>query len=675
MHTGASSLSVQPGASFLQKPGRTGEVEKQRQRPALVIPREPHYTQEGARGRRTRGEEVRTQAVGTPGSPQFFFEIESMLDFSEVSRRDPDRPSFHVMPRGGWMNDPNGPIYYRGRYHLFYQHVTTGCEWNWGIVWGHATSKDLVHWEHVDLALEPTPGSFDADGCFSGCCTIDPDNGGVPTILYTGVRLRSNPDYGPLPPQECDLQLPFIESQGMAVALPGDDKLQTWAKMESPILPLPPPNMPLVGWRDPFVFQQGGSGSDWIILMGSGIKGEGGAVLVYRTQNLKADWQLAGLLCLGDADTGAMWECPLLTKLKPYIERPAQGPVHALGLKRSLSGSGNWSTEHEVDDQFMTAQTEEVDMKQALVDAATMSADIDERYQYLLCISPDAPTNPVICYLGQYEDLKFNLEEAKGPFRLDLGDIMYAPNISEDPQGRTLLWGWLQERRKVGSYEYSGCLSLPRVLSLKGSKLMQQPACEVDSMRSGAVWHDADLLLYPEEPTPLPRVGGEALDLSITLERGSSDAAGLLLRSWHIGGEGSAAIVFDWERNSLEVVFEAVDPDTMEFCLDAEASRRVGGTIDLRPGEPLELRILLDHSCVEIFTSTGDVLSTRVYRGSAPPGADSGIDFVSFGGSATISRVAAYEMSTIWKAEVAAGETAKEVLEATTHPMFASISI
>ena len=58
-------------------------------------------------------------------------------------------------------------------------------------------------------ALLPTPGSTDADGCFSGCSVVDTD--GTPTILYTGVRLRSNPSCGPLPPAECDLNLPFIE--------------------------------------------------------------------------------------------------------------------------------------------------------------------------------------------------------------------------------------------------------------------------------------------------------------------------------------------------------------------------------------------------------------------------------------------------------------------------------
>ena len=117
------------------------------------------------------------------------------------------------------MNDPNGPFYCAGRYHVFYQHIPEGCEWDFGIVWGHAISTDLVHWEHLPNALKPSPGGLDADGCFSGCAIVDTD--GTPTILYTGVRLRSNPECGPLPPPECDLNLPFIESQLCAVASMG----------------------------------------------------------------------------------------------------------------------------------------------------------------------------------------------------------------------------------------------------------------------------------------------------------------------------------------------------------------------------------------------------------------------------------------------------------------------
>ena len=87
-------------------------------------------------------------------------------------------------------------------------------------MWGHAVSRDLIHWEHLAHALLPDPGGPDADGCFSGCSVVDTD--GTPTILYTGVRLRSNPECGPLPPSECDLNLPFIESQLVAIADTGE---------------------------------------------------------------------------------------------------------------------------------------------------------------------------------------------------------------------------------------------------------------------------------------------------------------------------------------------------------------------------------------------------------------------------------------------------------------------
>lgn len=62
-----------------------------------------------------------------------------------------------------------------------------------------------------------------------------------------------------------------------------------WSKRDEPVLPMPPPDMPLVGWRDPFIFEvkgQGGNGREWGMLMGSGLKGQGGAIMIYRSDNL-----------------------------------------------------------------------------------------------------------------------------------------------------------------------------------------------------------------------------------------------------------------------------------------------------------------------------------------------------------------------------------------------------
>lgn len=78
-------------------------------------------------------------------------------------------------------------------------------------------------------------------------------------------------------------------------------------------------------------------------------------------------------------------------------------------------------------------------------------------------------------------------------------------------------------------------------------------------------------------------------------------------------------ILFDWEQSVLEVTKSSLLQDMSSYT-----DVRIGGALDLKPGDPLELRILLDNSCLEIFTGTGEVLTTRVYRGQPPAGADAG---------------------------------------------------
>ena len=97
----------------------------------------------------------------------------------------PYRPLYHFLPPANWMNDPNGAIFWKGKYHLFYQYNPNGA-FHGTIHWGHAVSKDLVHWTDLPIALAPTPDGPDRLGCYSGGAVV---NDGVPTLIYFG-----NPD-------------------------------------------------------------------------------------------------------------------------------------------------------------------------------------------------------------------------------------------------------------------------------------------------------------------------------------------------------------------------------------------------------------------------------------------------------------------------------------------------
>lgn len=90
-------------------------------------------------------------------------------------------PIFHLAPPAGWMNDPNGLIYFNGRYHAFFQHHPASA-YQGPMHWGHATSTDMLHWQHEPVALAPGD-KYDRDGCFSGSAV---DDDGVLSLIYTG---------------------------------------------------------------------------------------------------------------------------------------------------------------------------------------------------------------------------------------------------------------------------------------------------------------------------------------------------------------------------------------------------------------------------------------------------------------------------------------------------------
>jgi beta-fructofuranosidase len=207
---------------------------------------------------------------------------------------DRHRPLFHFLAPANWMNDPNGAILWKGKYHLFYQYNPNSPSWG-SIHWGHTVSSDLVHWEDYPIALAPSQDGPDKNGCWSGCVV---DDQGVPTALYTAP--------GP---------------QTVCLAT-GDEDLRSWTKREIPVIREPPSGLELTGFpsitgdlsadfRDPFVWREGGR---WYLLMGSGFREMGGTALLYESEDLRRWRYLQPFLTARIGTDCNMWECPILLR-------------------------------------------------------------------------------------------------------------------------------------------------------------------------------------------------------------------------------------------------------------------------------------------------------------------------------------------------------------------------
>ena len=102
-----------------------------------------------------------------------------------------ERPAYHMTPYVGWLNDPNGFSYYKGKYHQFYQYNPYDVRWA-PMHWGHAVSTDLLHWEYLPCALAPDSPVDNGPGCFSGSATVMDD--GKQLLMYTSVIAEKQPN-------------------------------------------------------------------------------------------------------------------------------------------------------------------------------------------------------------------------------------------------------------------------------------------------------------------------------------------------------------------------------------------------------------------------------------------------------------------------------------------------
>ncbi|MEC5423976.1 sucrose-6-phosphate hydrolase [Virgibacillus sp. C22-A2] len=207
----------------------------------------------------------------------------------EVVTADPNRLHYHIMPPVGLLNDPNGFVFFKGKYHVFYQ--WNPFETKHGIkYWGHYISDDLVHWETAPIALAPDQW-FDKDGCYSGSAVVKNDK---LYVFYTGnVKDESN--------NRESYQCMAISENGITFVKKG------------PVIHVPEGYT--AHFRDPKVFCKNGL---WYMVIGAQTSKGEGEVVLYSSSDLE-NWDFLGPLAgsnkNGLHDFGYMWECPDLFEL------------------------------------------------------------------------------------------------------------------------------------------------------------------------------------------------------------------------------------------------------------------------------------------------------------------------------------------------------------------------
>ncbi|WP_030946999.1 glycoside hydrolase family 32 protein [Streptomyces sp. NRRL S-646] len=438
--------------------------------------------------------------------------------------RDPYRPVAHLRPPRNWINDPNGLVFHDGHYHVFHQYNPSGAT-HANMHWGHFRSPDLLSWEPLPIALSPTPGGVDADGCFSGNAVSDGDR---LVAFYSANRWDRSPQHQPV------------------TTATSSDGGRTFGPRGQLVIPTWPEGCTM--YRDPYVWRDG---ERWRMLVGAALTDGRGAALLYTSPDLET-WTYLGPFDaraqepVGDSGlhTGEGWECPQY--LPPQSGRPG-----------------------------------------ALIFSAWNDHD---------------GARCVTALVGEEHGNAF---EAGPPAFVDHGPDCYAPALLRAPGGRWLLWGWSPEAREedwVVADGWAGVLTLPREISVAADgTLHQQPATELLALHGESALHSEGVAQGPQ-PVELGSVG-RAFDLTARLE--TTGAASLRLLT---DPEGSEYLDIRLDAAAGELV---VDRD--HASLDTRAH---GGSYRMPcpTGQPVELRLVVDHSLAEIFlTSTGQVLTLRFY--------------------------------------------------------------
>ncbi|EPS61897.1 soluble acid invertase 1, partial [Genlisea aurea] len=496
------------------------------------------------------------------------------------------RTGYHFQPVKNWMNDPNGPLYHKGWYHLFYQHNPDAAVW--GVIsWGHAVSRDLIHWLYLPYAMVPDQW-YDINGVWTGSATILPD--GAIVILYTGDTTDA------------------VQVQCLAVpANLSDPLLLDWVKHPSNPILTPPHGILPKDFRDPTTAWLAPAGDKWRITIGSKVN-KTGISLVYETSDFVKYDLLDGYLHAVQG-TG-MWECidfyPISTTGKNGLDTSANGPGVKHVLKASLDDDKN--------DYYALGSYDPLENRWR-PDDPVLDVGIGLRYDY-----------------GEYYASKtFYDQETKRR-------ILWGWIRETDAEQVDILKGWASVQ----------CIPRTVVYDVKtGSNILQWPVEEVESLRRESFEFNG-VKLEPGSVVPVEIDSTSQLDIEAWFEVDNStgDVGGS--DGYNCSTSGGAAgrgilgpfgivLLADEKLTELTPIYFYIagKPGGVldyHFCTDVLRSSTAsdvhklvyGSSVPVLDGEKLTLRLLVDHSIVESFAQGGRrVITSRVYPTKSTRGAES----------------------------------------------------
>lgn len=438
---------------------------------------------------------------------------------------DPFRPRFHLSPPSGWLNDPHGVIYRDGLYHIFFQANPEGPFWSSRMCWGHATTADFATFRYLDPALRPGHGD---EGCWTGSLVAPRSQ--APLIFFSSVQ-GSNP---------------LVTDISVAI---GDQDLMDWRKEpEREVVPGAPESFSTIAFRDPFVRPDV---NGWEMLVGTGLKGAGGGVFSYRSDDL-VSWHFHGLVASGVAGGGSptgaeeIWECPQL-----------------------LEVDGRW----------------------------------------LLVVSVWRDGFPAeVSYSSGERDPRTGRFVPGTWGRLDEGGEYYAATAFTDSAGRWTLLGWSREggtRPATGAAaEWAGVLTTPRHVRLRANgSVSLAPALLAESAFTHRWTSRFDLADRAESVVALESRSGRARVRIADL----CGVGGLRLRE-----AGTHRTLIELQLDATRVRLVSRVPGGLDAAGHLRERNAVGlPPEDLASGS--ELTLFIDQSIIELFTGSGVCSTHRFY--------------------------------------------------------------